>query len=652
MSFFKLLYIVLLQVPLIDQEVDSLKNELLVVSGSKKAIVLNELFKRYANNQPLVALEYANEALELATTIGDSSAMASSYNNLGVLYKNWGQFDDALDNYIKALKIQEKQNYTDALAYTYSNIGTIHSLLEEYDTALEYFEKANTQFKAIGHQLREIGSLSNIGNVYFSKGNLDKALDYYSEAVEKYESLEDHSNAFVPFISIGNVYFRKKEYDKARAYYESAYDLEQFIKNENGKITALLNIGNTYREQEKYPDAQRYYSNALALAQEKNNLVLLVSIYEAIAETYFRQNDSFLAYSFLKLHNNAKDSLRKQEGARRIAELESAFELEKQQVEIDRLATLNEVQQLEIENDRIIILSIVIISILGVGLTIVVFKEYRNTRRNKLLLEQQHNKLEIQSKIIEDKNRSITESIDYAQSVQNSLLEFNLFDKNKYEGFVLYLPKDIVSGDFYWSYSTNKYDFVVAGDCTGHGVAGAFMTVVGITELEQIVPASPNINPAEIIKALNCNISRTLSNTSNDNSDHGMDLAVCKINYDKKWLEFAGAKRPIYVVRRGELIEYKGSKVELCTTPDALDIEAIKIPFEIGDKLYLFSDGFPDQFGGPKGKKYMTRKFRDLILTTSELKMEDQKQRLQKEFKSWKGDTEQTDDIIVLGIQL
>lgn len=651
--FLSAILFLFIQYPVVNPTIDSLQQRLENATGAEEVVLLNELYKQYLNNDPTKALEYTRKALALAEEIADPSGIASSYNNIGVIYKNKGDLDDALEYYFRALKIQEENQFIDAVAYTYSNIGTIYSLKGEYSKALENFTKANDQFISIGHTLRAIGTTNNIGNVYEAQGQYDEALKYYLKSLELYEELEDNSQAFVPFNNIGNIYFSKGDYDAAMAYYESSLDLERLNNDLNGQANALHNIGTIYKVQGSYQTALDRFNEAVGLVQETDNKRLLAIIYQSIAETYFSMGDTFMAYSFLRLNNLAKDSLYNQESSRRIAELENAYELEKKENEIRSLKMEAQLQSLRIKNDNIIMLAGVIISLLGGGLTLVTLKRYKQIRKNKRLLEQQNLALEQQKLIIQDKNQNITESIDYAKSVQRSLLQFQVTSEKLSRSFIFFKPKDIVSGDFFWYAEKEEFDIVAAVDCTGHGVAGAFMTVIGISSLEQIINKEMMYEPGQILERLNTEVRNALKLRANSGTNHGMDVTLCKVDYKNKQVIFAGANRPLYYFQEGAFHEVKGTKrtigEELFASGAAF--KEHHISFGTNDTFYLTSDGFADQFGGKNGKKYMVGRFKELLKEIQSLPIQEQKQKLSQTITKWQGNEEQTDDILVIGFK-
>jgi serine phosphatase RsbU (regulator of sigma subunit) len=268
-------------------------------------------------------------------------------------------------------------------------------------------------------------------------------------------------------------------------------------------------------------------------------------------------------------------------------------------------------------------------------------------------LNQAYDEIKLQKDIIEEKQLNITSSIKYAKHIQESVLQSKdilrcFFD----DSFVLYKPKDIVSGDFYWVKDKGDELLVVAADCTGHGVPGAFMSLLGISLLNRITETQNITDPAQLLDKMRKNIINSL----NQNEDQatfrdGMDATIIKVNKETGKLVFSGANNPIYHIRNSALNEIKGDKMPVSLHSVMNKFTNHELQLTKGDTIYMFSDGYPDQFGGPKGKKLKYKQFKELLIKWSSASMEEQYLRLEEYFKHWKGDFEQIDDIVILGIR-
>ncbi|MCU0472069.1 MAG: SpoIIE family protein phosphatase [Bacteroidales bacterium] len=265
-------------------------------------------------------------------------------------------------------------------------------------------------------------------------------------------------------------------------------------------------------------------------------------------------------------------------------------------------------------------------------------------------------KIEKQKEEIEEQKKHIMDSIYYARRIQNAILpSFNLISNHLENYFILYLPKDIVSGDFYWVHETEELFMVAAVDCTGHGVPGAFMSIVGFNQLNQAVTVKKARSASVILDELNKGVITTLNeNTSNGSIKDGMDMALCVFNLEEGKVEFAGANNPLFIIRNNELIRYKGDKFPIGAFEGSKSQLFVNNEIELirGDTLYLFSDGYADQFGGPENKKFMFKRFEDLLLEIHDQPVEVQRESLKTRHLEWKGNNDQVDDILVIGIKI
>jgi serine phosphatase RsbU (regulator of sigma subunit) len=265
-------------------------------------------------------------------------------------------------------------------------------------------------------------------------------------------------------------------------------------------------------------------------------------------------------------------------------------------------------------------------------------------------------KIEKQKEEIEEQKKHITDSIYYARRIQNAILpSFTMIDSHLKNYFIYYMPKDIVSGDFYWVHETDGLFMVAAVDCTGHGVPGAFMSIVGFNQLNSAVTVKKARSASKILDELNKGVITTLNENAGDTSiKDGMDMALCVFDLEKKKAEFAGANNPLVLIRDNKIMRYKGDRFPIGAYEgsDTLSFANNEIDLMDGDCLYLFSDGYADQFGGLDGKKFMYKRFEELLLEVHSMPMNVQKETLDKRLAKWKGSNDQVDDILVIGIKI
>jgi serine phosphatase RsbU (regulator of sigma subunit)/HAMP domain-containing protein len=268
----------------------------------------------------------------------------------------------------------------------------------------------------------------------------------------------------------------------------------------------------------------------------------------------------------------------------------------------------------------------------------------------------QKEEIDLQKAQIEQYFVQVTDSIKYAKKIQEAILPPESYVKKLLpESFILYRPKDIVSGDFYWLGEASGKVFFAAVDCTGHGVPGAFMSIVGYNQLRQAIILTKGTSPADILNQLNKGVTETLhQNEDNSQSKDGMDIAICSLNYNTLELEYAGAFNPLYLLRENKILQTKANKFPIGSylKGKTYSFSNHKMQLQKGDQVYIFSDGYADQFGGPRGKKFMYKRFRDLLVKTSTEPILNQKEELKLELDNWKKDEEQVDDILVIGVRV
>ncbi len=310
------------------------------------------------------------------------------------------------------------------------------------------------------------------------------------------------------------------------------------------------------------------------------------------------------------------------------------------------------------------------------GFSIFIFRSLYITRKQKRIIEEQKHRVdeayeelnqqneeiatqrdEIESQ--RDKlylqNKNITDSIEYARFIQQALLtSHEILENCNLQNFILFIPKDIISGDFYWFKQIKNYLYFAAADCTGHGVPGAFMSVLGISLLNEIVSKRDLNPPALVLNELRKKLKKSLKQDNSETTSHdGIDISLCLLDFETKMLQFSGAFNPLFLVRNDELIEYTADHMPVGIYPkDKIDFTNQEIQLKSNDLLFIFSDGYISQFGGENGKKFNFKQFKQLLIEINNQPLETQKQLLEKRFVEWQRDFEQIDDILVVGIKI
>jgi serine phosphatase RsbU (regulator of sigma subunit) len=414
----------------------------------------------------------------------------------------------------------------------------------------------------------------------------------------------------------------------------------------------LNNIGTTYHSQKKYKEALEYCSKGLILAKEVGALEYIASSEKELSEIYSEINDYKNAFLHYHSYIAIKDSLFNEENTAELVRSEMNFDFEKKQAvakaEQEKKDAINagELKQQRMQRNYFIAGFILMIA-----LALFIFKGYNEKKRaNSIIAEQKA--------IVEEKNKDITDSINYARRIQTAILpSLESIRSHLPQSFVLYQPKDIVSGDFYWFTEKEERLILAVADCTGHGVPGAFMSMIGNDILTQIVIEKGYLEPGQILAGLHEGVKNALKqDTGTGETKDGMDIALISIHKNTNIVEYAGALRPLWLIKSGaaEVEEYKADKYSIGGTASKDERVFTNHTIQVGkgDSVYLSTDGFADQFGGEKGKKFMTRRMKDLLISMANKPMSEQKVILLDAFSEWKQKRDQVDDVLVVGIKL
>ncbi len=627
-----------------------------------------------------IAVQYYQNALNTYKELSDKQGIADSYLVIGIIYHEWGKYELALEYYQKSLKIFEKLDNKKAIADSFNNIGLVYKDWGNYgEKALEYFQKSLVIMEELSNKHGIANSFTNIGEVYEQRENYEEAIDYYKKALEISEELGNKQQIAANLESIGNVYIKREKYEKALENHKKSLNIREQIGSKQGIASSLHSIGTVYNNWGNYRKAVEYYNESLKLAKEMKSNKLIKDNYENISEVYSAIGNNNQAFKYYKLYIAVKDTMFTEESHKQIAELETKYQTEKKEKEIALLNKDKQLKDLEIEKNqeqikrqRSLIYFFVLGFLIVVGFSVLLYHQYNQKKKaNEILAIQK---------------QEITDSILYARRIQTAILPPESYiNESLHQHFILNKPRDIVSGDFLWITQKDSKILVAVADCTGHGVPGAFMSMLGVAFLNEIVNKKEVFQANEILNQLRENVMISLHQTGKmGEAKDGMDIALSILDTTTNKLQYSGANNPLYIVRNNEkspLIKggvlAGGSQGDVSpkTTnlPELIEIKADKMPIGIqtiekisdltsftnheiklekGDTIYLFSDGYSDQFGGEKGKKFKYKKYKQLLVDIHDKPMDEQKEILDKTIEEWKGNLEQVDDILVMGIRI
>jgi len=644
--------------------IDSLLQVLKTVTeDTSKINTLNMLSKKYIKiSNYLQAMKYATEAGQQAEKINNKKGMASSYYNIGTIYNNQGDYEKAMSYHLKALKIMEQIGDTPGIASSYNSIGIIFDYQANYPKALELYFKSLKIYEKIGSKTGIANTSNNIGNIYDYQKKYSKALEQYLKCLKIFEETSDNEGIATAYNNIGYLYMKQGNYEQALSNYLKAAKISEKIGDRQGMSTNYNNIGEVYTKQGKFEDAYHYLSLALILSVETGSKDDIKEAYSSLSELYNKKGDFKKAYEYQKLFSDIKDTLLNEQSGKQMAEMDAKYGSEKKEKDIELLTKDKELQLADLNKQKFIRNVFIGGLILTLFLVLILYSRFIIKQKLNTSLRSKNIELLQKNMLIEKQKEKIIDSITYAQLIQQSILmEESEIQKQLPDSFIYYQPKDIVSGDFYWCSKINNKIILAAIDCTGHGVPGAFMSMIGNTILNQIVNEKHITMPSEILRLLNIGIYQSLHQEKEETlSRDGMDIALCCIDYNNNQIEYAGAQNPMYVIDDNELKVMKadrftiggGGMISKKENPLEREYTNHIIPIKKDMSIYLFSDGYMDQFRGSDRKKYGIQKFKELLQNNQHLSMQKQKELLAIEHEAWKGNAQQIDDILIIGLRL
>jgi len=645
------------------------------------------------------AYDYYKISLDAFKKMNDKKGIAIALKNLGNVSFNIADWKQALDYYLKSLALREEIGDKKGVAAVNDAIGLVYSSYKERDfkTPAEYHRKALKINTELNDQYGIATSYLYLGRNYYTKYRADttnknvadSAIMYLNKSRKIFEEQQDiYSIATIDDI-LGQIYLTKSKYNEAYNAFNNSLNIWKQAGYNFGIISSYIYISSFYSEKNELIKSKKYLEDALKLATEIDSKSQIKEIYgrlsgiEANLKNYKRANE--LTWMYI----NLKDSLQNEEKTKEMTQLSMQHDFDKK----ERLRELEDAKKeaIQAEKDKIDKLikialggGVLLMLIIAINLirsyrrkvkanNLLQDKNFEITNKNALLNQQ---KEEIQAQAenlqeayneIEEQHRNITDSIAYAQRIQEAALPpSEYFDKILADYFILFKPRDIVSGDYYWAREIGNKTIIIAADCTGHGVPGAFMSLLGISNLNEIVTnlfieKGENIEAGIILDNLRENIKNDLRQTGKDGeSKDGMDMAICIVDKKEMKLQFAGAQNPILIVHDDTLTKYKPDRMPVgIHYGEEKPFKNVIINIEKGDKIYMLSDGYIDQFGGKNGRKFMMKRFYELIAEVASKPMKEQKDIFNNVIEKWEKTPDQNgktynqiDDILVIGFEV
>ena len=543
-----------------------------------------------------------------------------------------------------AITIFEKEKDLSRLAKCYSLKSIIFQRLNDDEKSMNHLTIAYKYYINDNNLEGQITSLINISLEYLRLNQNDSALNYLNQLNNLSDKFRT-TDKYYYHQNMGMYYHNTTQFRKALSEFKLALSVAERENMIDSKTTIYMEIAKTYFAQKDYKKAENHLSKSIAIATSNNLMHETNESYLLLIKLYEIQGDYKSAYLAKVINDSIETEIYNIERINKIHEIETELAFSENQKIIAQQELDIKNEQLNTLNARSRVSQLLFVVILC--LVIIIFVVFIFIRARKLSAKINHQKV-----LLEEKNNEITDSITYAKRIQSAILPSDvIFKTHLPNSFVLYKPKDIVAGDFYWMEKVNTEIFFAAADCTGHGVPGAMVSVVCSNALNQGLEKKSPITPGLLLDTTRDFVKNRFETESNNVKD-GMDIALCALNFSTNQLQFSGANNPLYIIRENELIEIKGDKQHIGKHHKESNFTNHIISLKKDDCIYLFSDGYADQFGGPKGKKFMYKQFKSLLLKTSQLPLDQQKEVLNNTFENWRGDLEQIDDVCVIGIKI
>lgn len=588
-------------------------------------------------------------------------------NLLGACFQVKGDYVQAIGYYQQSLKYGERTKNNETILTAYSNIGALYIQLNQFQKALEYQLKA----LPIAEKNKVITSLPSIYNnlclIYNNFGDSKKALQYGLKSLLLYRQLNNKNGICSATGNIGNAYLANKEYDKALENFQECYKVAGEIGNYYEQGRAVLDIGDIYKIKNQNSEALKYFLIAKRISEDNEDYETTLEVTKNLYLIYKKRGEKLKALENFELYVNLKEqineNLRKEEVNKRELEFEFNKRSVRDSIKNAEEAKIKDLQLLanksQIEKDKLFKIGLSVVLLLVVAFGIIIFNRFRIISKQKKIIELKEKQTQEQKDIIENKNKEILDSINYAQRIQLALLANKklLNDAIKEENyFIFFKPKDIVSGDFYWATRVNHLFYLAVCDSTGHGVPGAFMSLLNMSFLSEAIKEKAIYEPNKVFNYVR---SRLIETISSEGQQDGFDgILICMDSITGAISYAAANNSPMVVINNssddqtGILQQLPYDKMPVGKGEKNMDFNLYTIPQPKNKMLYLNTDGYADQFGGPNRKKFRTRQLHEVLLNSNHQTCYRQLITIEKKFMDWKGNLDQIDDVCLIGIKL
>jgi serine phosphatase RsbU (regulator of sigma subunit) len=619
---------------------------------------------------------YAIKAVGYAEQTNWQRGLSKSYGLMGTYYYLNANYPKAVEYHLKALGVNEKNHDEAGMSSSYHNIGNIYLDKKEFNTALEYYLKSIAINEKLGNKVMLSNTSNNIGNTYKNAGDIANAIVWYTKSFVIRKELNDSKGLASSYINIGTLFISisgmppdsvqkytqslqlRIKSDARQALLDSAYLMQKEAIAINEKLNNKVALAFSYKALGKI-GVQRsdpamaidQFKKAYQYASEASDPALQIDISRELYEAYKKNGRHSEALSWFEKYNTMNAELSSEENQKEFGRQEAKFEYEKQQA-LDEVVRQKEraIAETARQQQQVILWFTLFVLLLAVIISVLIYQRLKISRYQNKVIESQKKEVEGQKLLVEEKQKEILGSINYAKRIQYTLLaNRDYIDSHIPDNFILFQPKDIVSGDFYWATRHRNKFYLAVCDSTGHGVPGAFMSLLNISFLNEAINEKNIEAPNEIFDYVR---ERLIASVSQDGAKDGMDGILLCIDLETKICQYAAANNAPVLISNNKLTDLPKDKMPVGMGEKTSHFILYTINASAGDMLYLFTDGYADQFGGTRGKKFMRKRLNDLLLNTHTFSLDEQQDIIRQKFVDWKGELEQVDDVCIVGIKM
>lgn len=592
-----------------------------------------------------------------AKKVKDEASLGVAYNNLAFLYQHQGDLIKAIDKYSEAGLLFEKRKEYQGMAAIYLNLGYIYLNNDDLQNAESNFFIALKSARKAKNKEQEANILNSLSTVFLQKKNYKKSLFFLKNSMQINRKIKNYCRLGINYLELSKVQEVTHQYRAAKSSLDKALYYSRKCEDPLVIVNIYDNIATYHVKNKNWSVAKNYIDSTIKLTNTIQVKEIELSSLKNLISYYEYKKDYKNAFLCDQKKEKLEKELKNDDVKKAVFKSQFKFEYDKKTAQQQ---LLNEKKDLIRKNEKqqqgLIITIICIILFASIFVLFFVYRNFKAKKKSAFELTLKNEEISHQKELIEEKQKEIIDSINYAKRIQTAVLsDKETWKRVSDEHFILFQPKDIVSGDFYWAYNVNDHLSIFAlADCTGHGVPGGFMSMLGNSFLNEIVIENKMYDSAIILNKLREKIIFALEQKSNDyQQKDGMDISLCVWDKSKNELSFSGAHNHLWLVRNRELNEFKADKMPIGFFIDnSKSFGKTLIQLEKNDMIYLSTDGYADQFGGEKEKKFKVKNLHNLLVEISQLPLNNQYDRLLQNFIDWKGNYEQVDDVSVIAVKI